>query len=121
MDGKDPSTRCDDYVVVALHGEIDLANAAQVAAKLAAAADSQPKIVVDLTGLKFIDCRGVAALASARDQARKAGGDLLLAAPQRQVRRILAATRRFYGFDSYVSAAEAASFIETLPSVKTRS
>ena len=50
MDGKDPSTRCDDYVVVALHGEIDLANAAHVGGKLAAVADSQPKIVVDLTG-----------------------------------------------------------------------
>jgi hypothetical protein len=37
----------------------------------------------------------------------------LLAAPQRQVRRILAATRPFYGFDSYASAAEAASFIQT--------
>jgi anti-sigma B factor antagonist len=122
MNGKDLTVRgCDGYVVVALRGELDLANAAHVVAELTAAAANQPKIVADLTGLEFIDCRGVAALASARDQAREANGDLLLAAPQRQVLRVLAATRPFYSFAIYSSAEEAASSIATLTRVKTRS
>jgi len=41
----------------------------------------RPQIVVDLGGLEFIDASGVAALARGRKHARRASGDLLLAAP----------------------------------------
>jgi hypothetical protein len=51
---------CDALVVVALRGELDVADAVRVVAEL---------------------------------RAQHAGGDLLLAAPQQQVRRILAVTR----------------------------
>ena len=84
----DLSTReCGGHVVVALCGELDLVDAADVAAALAAAVACEPRIIVDLAGLDFIDCSGVAALARGRRHARQAGGDLLLAAPQQQVLR----------------------------------
>ena len=51
-----------------------------------------PNVIIDLTGLEFIDCGGLRALAGAREQARRAGGELLLAAPQRLVLRMLALT-----------------------------
>jgi anti-sigma B factor antagonist len=90
----DLSTReCDGHVVVALRGELDLVDAADVAAALAAAVARQPRIIVDLAGLEFIDCSGVAALARGRRHARQAGGDLLLAAPQQRVLRVVAITR----------------------------
>ena len=78
------------HVVVALRGELDLLDAAAVAAALGAVAVREPRIIVDLAGLEFIDASGVAALSRGRRHARNAGGDLLLAAPQRLVRRVLA-------------------------------
>jgi anti-sigma B factor antagonist len=47
---------------------------------------------VDLEGLAFMDCSGLSAMVSAWKQARQAGGDLLLAAPQRLVLRLLSLT-----------------------------
>jgi anti-anti-sigma factor len=43
--------------------------------------------------LEFIDPSGLAALVQVRKQVRHAGGDVLLAAPQRQVLRLLTLTR----------------------------
>jgi hypothetical protein len=47
---------------------------------------------VDLEGLGFIDCSGLSAIVSAWKQARQAGGDLRLAAPQQLVLRLLCLT-----------------------------
>jgi anti-sigma B factor antagonist len=100
---------CDGYAVVALRGELDLADAAIVAAELTAvAARERGIIVVDLAGLEFIDSSGVAALARGRRQARQAGGELILAAPQRNVMRILTVIRLAEAFSVYASVQEAA-------------
>jgi anti-anti-sigma regulatory factor len=48
------------------------------------------------------------ALARGRTRARKAGGDLVLAAPRRKVMRVLAAVRRIDPFTIYATADEAA-------------
>jgi anti-sigma B factor antagonist len=47
---------------------------------------------VDLEGLAFIDCSGLSAVVSAWEQARQAGGDLVLAAPQQLVLRLFSPT-----------------------------
>jgi anti-anti-sigma regulatory factor len=39
------------HVVVALHGELDIADAASVTAVLAAAAARNPRIIIDLAGV----------------------------------------------------------------------
>ena len=83
------SGECDGYAVVALRGELDLTDAAAVAAALEVFAVRESRIIADLTGLDFIDASGVAALLRGRKHARNAGGDLLLAAPQPPVQRIL--------------------------------
>ncbi len=97
------------YVVVTPRGELDLASAPAVAAALGVVAAREPRIIVDLAGLEFIDASGVAALSRGRRHARNAGGDLLLAAPQRQVRRVLAIIWEADGFDVHASVAEAAA------------
>ncbi len=103
------STRgCDGRVVVALRGELDVVDAASVAAGLAMVAAREGEIIVDLTGLEFIDCSGVAALVRARKQARDAGGDLLLAAAQQQVLRVLTLTRLIDVFSVHAGVDEAA-------------
>jgi anti-anti-sigma factor len=98
----------DGYTVVELHGELDLADAAAVAAAFARVAAREPGIIVDLAGLAFIDCSGVAALEHARTQARQAGGGLVLAGPQQSVARVLAVLRLPDAFSVYATVEEAA-------------
>jgi anti-sigma B factor antagonist len=106
----DLSTRkCDGHVVVGLRGELDIADAVGVAAALEAVAVRNPEIIVDLAGLDFIDSNGVAALARGREQARHAGGDLVLAAPRQQVLRLLSVTPQIGVFHIHASVGEAAS------------
>jgi len=102
---------CDGHVVVALRGELDRIDAAYVAATLAALAGRRPVIVVDLTGLEFIDCSGVQALACGRRQVGQAGGDLVLAVPQPQVMRLLTSTALAHDFSIYATVEEAVSSI----------
>jgi anti-sigma B factor antagonist len=102
------------HIVVALYGELDLLDAAAVAAALRVAAARDPRIIVDLTGLEFIDASGVAALARGRGYARDAGGDLLLAAPQGPVRRVLAILWEADGLAVHASVAEAAAHAQAL-------
>jgi anti-sigma B factor antagonist len=78
------------HIVFALRGELDLKDAAHVAATLGTLIVVEPRVIVDLSGLEFIDVSGVRALSRGRTQARDAGGYLLLAAPQRLVGRVLA-------------------------------
>jgi anti-sigma B factor antagonist len=97
------------HVVVALRGELDLLFAPAVAAALEDLAARQPRIIVDLAGLEFIDASGIEALARGRIRARSAGGDLLLAAPTRPVRRNLTIVWEADGFALHASVAEAAT------------
>jgi anti-anti-sigma factor len=99
----------DGHVVVALGGELDVMDAAGVAAALVTLAEREPEIIVDLAALEFIDSNGVAALARGRKLARHAGGDLLLAAPRHQVLRVLAITRLVDDFSVHASVEEAAN------------
>ena len=63
------------HVVVALFGELDVVDAASVMAVLAAAAARDPRIIVDLAALEFIDC---CALGRVRAQARQPGGNSIM-------------------------------------------
>jgi anti-anti-sigma factor len=62
---------------------------------------------VDLAALEFINCYALGALGRVRAQARQAGGDLLLAAPRGQVRRILTLTGLIDVFSVHASVEEA--------------
>jgi anti-anti-sigma factor len=86
------SSRCPGYVVVALYGELDKTHAGWLARALSAAAAPGARIIVDLEELAFIDCSGLNILLWAWEQARQAGGDLRLAAPQEPVLRLLSLT-----------------------------
>jgi anti-sigma B factor antagonist len=101
------SSDCGGRVVVTLRGELDVMDAEAVAVALAAAADRGNVVIVDLAGLTFIDAGGMATLVRARRHACHTGGALVLAAPQRQVRRVLALTGQAGAFSVHADAAEA--------------
>jgi anti-sigma B factor antagonist len=99
---------CGGQAVVTLSGELDVADAAGVVAALEATVAHQCEIIIDLAELEFIDSSGLAALARIRKQARQAGGDVLLAAPQDQVLRVLTLTRMLDDFSVHASVDAAA-------------
>jgi anti-sigma B factor antagonist len=78
--------------VLALRGELDLSDRAELSSRLAAAVSYRPWVIVDLANLAYIDCSSLGVLLGAREQARLAGGDLLLAGPRGVVARLLLLT-----------------------------
>jgi len=98
------------HAVVALHGELDLADVPAVASHLiAAVAACGPSVIVDLAGLEFIDCCGLGVLVRLQKWTRECGGDVLLAAPQQHVRRLLRLIGLNGVFSVYSSVEQAAS------------
>jgi anti-anti-sigma factor len=98
------------YAVVTLRGELDLAAVPAVESHLiAAVAAYGPSIIVDLTGLEFIDARGLGVLVRVLKWTRERGGDVSLAAPQRQVRWVLEITGLIAVFSVYPSMEQAVS------------
>lgn len=98
---------CGDHLVVTLRGGFDVIDAAAAGTLLAAAVAGAPRVVIDLTGLEYIDCCALGVLSRARSQARRAGGDLLLAAPGALVTRVIALAAMSADFAVHASAGEA--------------
>ena len=99
----------DGQAVVALRGELSLADTPGVASHLiAAVAACGPSVIVDLAGLEGISYSGLSVLLRIRKWTRRSGGDLPLAAPQQPVRRILEATGLIDVFSVYPSVEKAA-------------
>lgn len=74
-----------DVHVVELSGELDIVSADFLTDVLTEVAGST--VVVDLSGLTFMDCSGIAALTAARDRiAAEERGEIVLTGPQRMVR-----------------------------------
>ena len=84
------------------------AETAAAAAAVSAAGRPGQSLIIDLTALEFIDCSGVRALLCAQGLARQAGGDMLLAAPQDSVLRLLTLLRLVGALGAHASLAAAA-------------
>jgi anti-anti-sigma factor len=103
------STRqCSGRVVVALTGELDVADAVHIGESVTTVAMRVPSLIVDLAALEFTDCAGMRALALAARRARQAGGDLVLAASTPLVLRLLELTGLMTRVQVYPSVEEAA-------------
>lgn len=84
--------RADDAHLVALCGELDLANAGTAEAELETALANETEVVVDMRELEFIDSTGIALLVAALN--RNGGQDRLRFIPSRAlaVQRVLEVT-----------------------------
>lgn len=100
-------------VTLRLHGELDLTRAAATAAAVQASAPAGQTVIIDLTSLTYLDCAALGSLARTRAAIRQAGGDILLAAPQPLVQRLLALTAPAGGFTICASVAAAQQLAAT--------
>lgn len=84
------SRRDDDIHTIALVGEMDLANAADVERELVRAESTNAtKIVIDLSELTFMDSTGIRLLITAHARSRTDGNRLVLIRPPARVLRVL--------------------------------
>ena len=67
-----------DETVVRVVGDLDLATETEIRGPLVKAAESSPRVVIDATGLGFVDSSGLRALLVGREQCEAAGGQLVL-------------------------------------------
>ncbi|MGZ0148188.1 STAS domain-containing protein [Kribbella sp. WER1] len=99
----------ESYVLVRVVGDLDLDSAPALTAELKARLGPRP-IVLDLSGIEFMDSSGLGVLVGAHKSAAAQGGALLLAAPGPRVHRILKITKLhkvFAVYDTPAAAAEA--------------
>ena len=84
----------DGWQVLALAGDVDVASAPRLRDRLVQLiTNGPPRVVVDMSGLTFIDSMGLGALISGLKRARAHGGDLRLVGPSDHVAEVLAITR----------------------------
>jgi anti-sigma B factor antagonist len=107
------------YTVLALQGDLDIRDRAKLSSRLTASVSRGPWVIVDLTDLAFMDCSSLTVLVGARERARLAGGDVLLAGPRRMVARLLLLTNQDQVFSVFPSVGVAA-FSAGLAAIGTR-
>jgi anti-sigma B factor antagonist len=87
-------------VVLVLQGELDLTSAPTFERELRAAESLAPtRLVIDLSGLEFMDSTGLRALLVARERAGAESHQLMLRRGPRQVQRVLELTKTIDAFE----------------------
>ncbi len=95
-------------LILTLRGPLDAANALQLKSGLKRlAADGHVQLIVDLTNVHFIDSSGLSALVSGLRAAREAGGTLILAGLNEQIRLAFKLSQLDRVFESYPDSATA--------------
>jgi len=91
-------------LVLELRGELDLANAAQLDRAIAQAESAdRSELLLDLSGVEFIDSTGLRSILAAHEKLGGRGGRLLVTGGQPQVARLLELT----GADDYLNIVSA--------------
>jgi anti-sigma B factor antagonist len=86
------------YSVITVRGEVDLHTAPKVQYAIDRAAQTDgAAVVVDMSGVSFMDSTALSSLVRSKDSLQKQGTSLRLAAPSQAVERIFSVT----GFSDY--------------------
>jgi anti-sigma B factor antagonist len=100
----------DGVPVLAVQGEIDVATAPQLRERLLALADHDHAVVVlDLSGVSFVDSTALGVLVSGAKRLRSGGGDLRLVVTEPHIAKVLAITGLTDVFQIYTTTGEAIS------------
>ena len=98
-----------DHAVVSVGGEVDLETATRLGdAALEALRDLSSHLVLDMSGVSFMDSTGLKVLLSLQRSAALAGGSLTVAGATRPVRRILTLT----GLDQTLQLVDAVDAVD---------
>ncbi|GAA4040733.1 anti-sigma B factor antagonist [Nonomuraea soli] len=96
------------HTVVALEGEVDLDSVDRLRERLdGIVAIDGPCLIVDLTGVRFIDTTGLGMFVRFLDGVRRRGGSLALVAPRGQPLRVFSRTNLARLFPIYDSVSDA--------------
>lgn len=93
--------------VVALSGDVDLESSPRARKLLLECVNQGGRVVVDLSGVSYIDSSGVASLVEALQAARRVNGQLALAQVSEAADRVLKLARLDQVFLLYPSVSEA--------------
>ena len=84
---------CDDQTLtVRLEGDLDIYTTGELHQELQRMEPGQKNLVIDLSGLKFIDCAGLHELVELRRRAESRGGILMLVGVPEKVHRVIVLT-----------------------------
>src|SRR5579884_4319119 len=81
--------------------ELDASNSAEFKRDMGPVLQSQTKLVLDLSHLRFVDSSGLGAMLSCLRQLSASGGDLKLAGMSKQIRALFELVRMHRIFDIY--------------------
>lgn len=96
--------------VIAPTGRLDVAGAPTLKDAVSEAVKKgQPRLIIDLEGVSFVDSTGLGSVIAALKQVRGSKGDLRLAAPNQQVRVVLELTTLDRVFPYFATVEDALS------------
>ena len=96
--------------IAVIHGEgrLNMVSAPQLREAVKhAIADGRPRVVVEMSGVTFIDSSGLGSLVGCLKNTREASGDLRIVAPTKQVAMVLQLSNLDRVFGTYDSIQEA--------------
>lgn len=80
----------DENTILSPRGDVDLGNAPQLRAVLAPILEGEkPRLLVDLTGVSFMDSTGVGIMVNAYNRVREKGGAIAFCCTPPRVHRVL--------------------------------
>ncbi len=82
-----------DAIIVALEGDVDLQSSPEARTVLLDCVAKKKPVLVDLSGVGYIDSSGVASLVESLQTARKSGGNVILVAVSEGALRVLQLAR----------------------------
>lgn len=95
--------------------ELDASNSGEFKRDMAAVLQSNSRVVLDLSQLRFIDSSGLGAMLSCLRQLSGKGGDLKLSSMSKQVRALFELVRMHRIFDIYGTNEEAIRAFQPQP------
>lgn len=99
-------SQVDARIVLTVAGEIDLATAPQLQMRVAEV-NAAEHLILDMSGVTFMDSTGLRVVIGAHERAREAGGRFALVAPDGPVTKLLAITGVDAWLDVFATQASA--------------
>jgi len=92
------------YTTVVAPPEVDIASSNSLRTEIESAIAGNAWVIVDLSGLEFIDSTGLGTLLSCHHRADQYGGNLVLVGPNERTRKLLRITQLDAMLEIYPSA-----------------